>query len=50
MIQLLDLQSKEIVELAHHGHFKLSLHSCNKLLAQILISGSKDNIIYIDLN
>ena len=50
MIQLFDLQSKKVVKFTHHGHLKFSLHSCKKLLTQILISGSKYNIINIQLN
>jgi hypothetical protein len=39
----------EELQLSHHGHLKLLDHYPTKLFLRRLISGTKDNIIYINL-
>ena len=46
---LFDLESKKIVELSHHTHFKLFLHAWFKIFIKIFISISKNDIINIYL-
>jgi hypothetical protein len=48
-LELLDLKSKEILQLPHHGHLKFLYHNSTKLLTRLLVSIPKDNIININL-
>jgi hypothetical protein len=48
-LELLYLKSKEVVQLAHHGHFELLHHHPAKLLTGLLISRTKYNVIDIYL-
>jgi hypothetical protein len=49
LLELLDLESKEILQLPHHGHLKFMYHNSTKLYTGRLLSRPKDNIININL-
>jgi hypothetical protein len=34
LLELLDLESKEIIQLPHHGHLKFSYHNSTKLFTR----------------
>ena len=46
---LMNLKTKEELQLSHHGHLILLLHHVSKLITVSLIRASKDNVIHIDL-
>ena len=46
---LMDLTTKEELQLTHHGHLILLLHHVPKLITVFLVSTAEDNVIYIDL-
>jgi hypothetical protein len=48
-LDLLDLESKEILLLPHHRHLKFLYHNPTKLFTRCLVSRPKDNIININL-
>jgi hypothetical protein len=48
-LELLDLESEEILQLPHHGHLKFPYHNSTKLFTRRLVSRPKDNIININL-
>jgi hypothetical protein len=37
LLELLDLESKEILELPHHGHLKFVYHNSTKLFIYLLV-------------
>jgi hypothetical protein len=49
VLELFDLKSKEVVQLAHHRHLEILHHCPAKLLIRRLISRNKYNIIVIYL-
>jgi hypothetical protein len=49
VFELLHLESKEIVQLAHHRHLKLLSHHSAKLLTRLLVSRTKYYVIDINL-
>jgi hypothetical protein len=48
-LELLHLESKEVVQLAHHRHLEFSHHHPAKLLTRLLISRTKYYVIDIYL-
>jgi hypothetical protein len=49
LLELLDLESMKVLQLAHHGHIKFLYHNSTKLFTRWLVSRPKDNIININL-
>jgi hypothetical protein len=49
MLELLHLEPKEVVQLAHHRHLKFLCHHPAKLLTRLLISRTKYYVIDINL-
>jgi hypothetical protein len=49
VLELLHLEPKEVFQLTHHRHLKLSSHHPAKLLIRILISRTKYYVIDINL-
>jgi hypothetical protein len=49
LTKLLDLKSKEELELSHHGHLEPIHHQLGKLLIKGLVSRPKDYIVHIEL-
>jgi hypothetical protein len=49
LLELLDLKSKEILQLPHHGHVKFLYHNSTKLFTRWLVSRPKKYIININL-
>jgi hypothetical protein len=48
-LELLDLESKEILQLPHHRHLEFMYHNPTKLFTRGLVSRPKYNIININL-
>src|SRR4051812_45419429 len=46
---LINLKTKEELQLTHHGHLILLLHHVSKLITILLIGAAEDNIVHIDL-
>ena len=46
---LTDLNTKEVLQLTHHGHLILLLHHISKLVTVFLIVAAEDNVIHIYL-
>jgi hypothetical protein len=49
LLELLNLKTKEVVQLAHHRHLKFLHHHPAKLLTRLLISRAEYNVIDIYL-
>jgi hypothetical protein len=49
ILELLHLEPKEVVQLAHHRHLKLLSHHTAKLLTRLLVSRTKYYVIDINL-
>jgi hypothetical protein len=49
VLELLHLEPKEVVQLAHHRHLKLLSHHPAKLLTRLLVSRNKYYVIDINL-
>jgi hypothetical protein len=49
LFKLLDLESKEILQLPHYRHLKFLYHNSTELFTICLVSRPKDNIININL-
>jgi hypothetical protein len=49
IFELLHLEPKEVVQLAHHRHLKLLSHHPAKLLTRLLVSRTKYYVIDINL-
>jgi hypothetical protein len=49
VLELLHLEPKEVVQLAHHRHLKLLSHHPAKLLTRLLVSRTKYYVIDINL-
>src|SRR5690242_11659071 len=49
VLELLHLEPKEVVQLAHHQHLKLMSHHPAKLLTRLLVSRTKYYVIDINL-
>jgi hypothetical protein len=49
LLELLDLKSKEVLQLPHHKHLKFLYHDPTKLFTSWLVSRPKYNIININL-
>jgi hypothetical protein len=49
LLELLDLESKEIFQLPHYRHLEFLYHNPTKLFISLLVSGPKYNIININL-
>jgi hypothetical protein len=49
LLELLDLKSKEILQLPHHRHLKFLYHDPTKFFTSSLVSRPKYNIININL-
>ena len=43
------LQTKEELQLTHHGHLILLLHHVTKLITVFLVRAAEDNVVHIDL-
>jgi len=50
ILPMLDLKSYEDVEFSHYTHLKLLTYQMSKLLTEIIVSSTKYDIIYINLN
>jgi hypothetical protein len=48
-LELLDLKSKEVLQLPHHRHLEFLYHDPTKLFTSLLVSRTKYNIININL-
>jgi hypothetical protein len=49
ILELLHLEPKEVVQLAHHRHLKFRCHHPAKLLTRLLVSRTKYYVIDINL-
>src|SRR5688500_11756195 len=49
VLELLHLEPKEVVQLAHHRHLKLLSHHPAKLLTRLLVSRTKYFVVAINL-
>jgi hypothetical protein len=49
VLELLHLEPKEVVQLAHHRHLKFLCHHPAKLLTRLLVSRTKYYVIDINL-
>jgi hypothetical protein len=49
VLELLHLEPKKVVQLAHHRHLKILCHHPAKLLTRLLISRTKYKVIDINL-
>jgi hypothetical protein len=50
VLELIHLEPKEFVQLAHHRHLKLLSHDPAKLLTRLLVSRTKYYVININLS
>jgi hypothetical protein len=49
LVELLDLESKEVLQLRHHRHLEFLYHNSTKLFTRWLVSRPKYNIVNINL-